>query len=91
MKKLDTDLSKNQFRTLCEYAIHYEFCYCYLCGKPIIEGQRWNLDHIKPRSKGGKTDPSNLRPTHYKCNQAKADIPLKQYRLIQQTLMENQK
>lgn len=78
--------SKKQFRKLCEYAIRYEFCYCYLCGQPITAEQKWNLDHVRCRAKGGKTVPSNLRPTHYDCNQAKADLTLWQYRQIQQLI-----
>lgn len=76
--------SKKEFKKICEYAVHYEFCYCYLCGLPIIEGQKWNLDHVKPASKGGKTVPENLRPVHYNCNQAKADLSLTQFRAIQE-------
>ena len=83
--------SKKQFRKLCEYAVRYEFCYCYLCGEPILQGQKWNLDHIKPRSKGGETTPENLRPTHYDCNSAKADLTLGQYRQIIQTINNKQK
>lgn len=83
--------SKKQFRKICEYAIQYEFCFCYLCGQPIVLGQKWNLDHIKPRSKGGKTTPANLRPTHYDCNLAKSDLSLGQYRLIQQICTQKEK
>lgn len=83
-------ISKKDFKKICEYAVHYEFCYCYLCGKPILEGQRWNLDHIKPRSKNGSSEPDNLRPTHYDCNQAKADMSLAQFRKIQE-LKDNHK
>lgn len=75
---------------MCEFAVHYQFCYCYLCGQPILEGQKWNLDHIKPRSKGGKTEADNMRPTHYDCNQAKADLTIGQYRQIRQIII-NQK
>lgn len=90
---LETDepISKRQFRKLCAYAVHYKICYCYLCGEPILEGQKWNLDHVKPRSKGGKTEADNLRPTHYECNSAKADLTLGQYRQIIQTINNKQK
>jgi 5-methylcytosine-specific restriction endonuclease McrA len=88
MKTSQEFISKKQFRKLCEYAIHYQFCYCYLCGKPILEGQHWNLDHIIPRSKKGQTTPENLRPVHYDCNTAKADLSLGQYRQIQQIILK---
>lgn len=80
--------SKKQFRKICEYAVHYGFCYCYLCGEPIVEGQKWNLDHVVARAKKGQTVPENLRPTHYECNSAKADLTLGQYRQIQQLILK---
>lgn len=88
MKRSPEFQSKKQFRKMCEYAIHYQFCYCYLCGQPITADQHWNLDHIKPRAKFGKTTPENLRPVHYDCNQAKADLSLGQYRQIQQLIIK---
>lgn len=84
-------LSKKQFKKIVEYSVHYHFCYCYLCGEPITPGQKWNLDHVYPRSKGGKTDPSNLRPTHYDCNQAKADMSLAKFRQIQRALLDEER
>lgn len=81
-------LSKKQFKEIIEYSIQYHFCYCYLCGEPILPGQKWNLDHVHPRSKGGQTKPNNLRPTHYDCNQAKADMSLMQFRQIQHALLD---
>lgn len=86
-KKLDK-ISKKQFREIVEYAVHYHFCYCYLCGEPILPGQHYNLDHVIPRSKGGPTEPHNLRPTHCNCNQAKADMLLHDFRRIQQYVLE---
>lgn len=77
-------ISKKQFRKICEYAVHYHFCYCYLCGSPILEGQRWNLDHVFPKSKGGKTEASNLRPVHYWCNSAKGNMTIEQWRQQQE-------
>jgi len=37
----------------------------------------WEIDHIKPQSKDGTDDLSNLRPLHWKNNQAKGDGNLK--------------
>mgnify|MGYP002516074397 CR=1 FL=1 len=82
------DISKKQFRKLCERAIYYGFCYCYLCGEPIVKGDKWNLDHIRPRAKGGLTVPDNLRPVHVDCNQAKKDMYLGEYRQIQQIILK---
>lgn len=85
-KQKKTSQSKRQFREMCAYAVRYGFCYCYLCGAPILGGQKWNLDHVRPASHGGQTTPDNLRPVHYDCNQAKADLSLAQFRRVQQTV-----
>lgn len=77
-------MTKREFREICEYAVQYQFCYCYLCGRPILPGQKWNLDHVHPHSKDGPTTPDNLRPTHYDCNQAKADLTLAQFKKIKE-------
>jgi diadenosine tetraphosphate (Ap4A) HIT family hydrolase len=41
-----------------------------LCGATKKE-RRLEVDHIKPRSKGGTNDPSNLQALCYQCNRAK--------------------
>jgi len=33
----------------------------------------WEVDHIKPKSKAGTEDISNLRPLHWENNRSKAD------------------
>ncbi len=76
--------TKREFKKICELAVHYDMCYCYLCGQPIRPWHRWNLDHVKPVALGGRTEVDNLRPVHYDCNQAKADLTLAQFRTIQE-------
>ena len=47
---------------------------CHLCGKPIDltlmypKAQRFSIDHLVPRSRGGTNALSNLRPAHLGCN-----------------------
>ena len=43
-------------------------CPCYRCGRPILPGQSWDADHILDRAQGGTDDPSNLWPSHSRCN-----------------------
>jgi len=54
---------------------------CYLCGGDIDRDARFpaarspSIDHVKPVSGGGSSDPTNLRATHWGCNEAKgADL-----------------
>ena len=77
-------MDKVEFKKICKYAVQYHFCYCYLCGLPIISLEDLSLDHVKPKSRKGKSTPDNLMPTHKKCNQAKADLSIKQFRMIQE-------
>lgn len=45
---------------------------CMGCGKPIATFDEATLDHIIPRSKGGRTRLSNLQLMHAKCNSDKS-------------------
>jgi 5-methylcytosine-specific restriction endonuclease McrA len=44
---------------------------CGICHKPILQKSDVSLDHILPQYRGGRDEPSNYQPTHYKCNQDK--------------------
>jgi 5-methylcytosine-specific restriction endonuclease McrA len=50
---------------------------CYLCGEPIVD--RPELDHVIPRSRGGRTSLLNLRWTHHTCNRGKHDMLLHEF------------
>jgi 5-methylcytosine-specific restriction endonuclease McrA len=47
---------------------------CWLCGNPIDytaprnHPAAFEVDHVIPKSKGGTDDPTNLRPSHSRCN-----------------------
>ena len=56
---------------------------CYLCGKPcdwsdmvegIAGGDYPSIDHVRPISKGGTHEWSNVRLAHRKCNTAKGNV-----------------
>lgn len=52
---------------------------CYLCRSAIDPSLVWphprsgTVDHVIPVSAGGSDDPSNLRATHWHCNEEKGD------------------
>jgi len=48
---------------------------CWLCGKPITNGQPWDIDHVRPRSAGGSDTLGNLRPAHASCNRGRGARP----------------
>ncbi len=53
--------------------IHADFDgICALCDE-YVELEEASRDHIKPRSKGGGNDRSNIQLTHKKCNNMKQD------------------
>lgn len=46
---------------------------CQLCGATRADGAKLEVDHIIPISKGGKTEPGNLRTLCRECNRGKGD------------------
>ena len=44
---------------------------CGICGKQIT-GDQFDVDHIVPRSAGGRDSDENLRPAHAVCNRSKS-------------------
>jgi len=46
---------------------------CQICGRSQEDGVILHIDHIKPVSKGGKTEPSKLRVLCADCNLGKGD------------------
>lgn len=46
---------------------------CAYCGNPITAGTM-TIDHIFPKSKGGRRTENNMRPSCFLCNQIKANL-----------------
>ena len=46
---------------------------CAYCHKEATATNRWEIDHILPRSRGGSDRPSNLALSCHACNQAKGN------------------
>lgn len=47
---------------------------CKYCGRSEADGVKLHIDHIKPVSKGGKTEMSNLQTLCDECNLGKSDF-----------------
>ena len=45
---------------------------CQICGSSSSDGVKLHVDHIVPVSRGGKTEPSNLRTLCDRCNLGKS-------------------
>jgi hypothetical protein len=41
---------------------------CHICGGEILDGERWQADHVRPHSAGGLHDLNNYLPAHKLCN-----------------------
>lgn len=54
-------------------------CYCYLCGKKILNCSDLSLDHILPKKLGGQGFRKNLLPTHKVCNCEKDCMTIYEY------------
>lgn len=65
-------------RRLMTDALRYEILRrdgfrCQICGATAQDGYKLHVDHIIPVSKGGRTEPSNLRTLCERCNMGKSD------------------
>lgn len=45
---------------------------CHYCGAALTDATL-TVDHVRPRSKGGKTEPGNIVPACDECNQKKGN------------------
>lgn len=48
---------------------------CILCGEPFDNMESITREHLVLHSKGGRGS-ANLAPSHFACNQVRADLPL---------------
>ena len=77
-KRMSYEDSRQYQRTLMTDALRYRILKrdnfrCTICGASSADGAKLEVDHIKPVSKGGKTEPSNLRTLCKSCNRGKRD------------------
>lgn len=55
-------------RAIRRYLLKLQRRICGICGAPIALTRDANVDHIRPKSRGGKNNIENLRATHIHCN-----------------------
>lgn len=70
--------SKDYQRALMTPSLRYDVMKrdqfrCCICGISAQEGAKLHVDHILPVSRGGKTEPNNLRTLCDRCNWGKRD------------------
>ena len=53
---------------------------CQYCGLTAKDGIKLQIDHINPKSNGGKLEPNNLTTSCEICNLGKSDVILKQHK-----------
>ena len=74
-------------KTKRDFVINRDGARCQMCGIKVItaaENEKdyfkenfCNIDHIKPRSKGGTNSVDNIRVLCRKCNSKKSDLSIK--------------
>lgn len=67
------DFSWNEPRWFFRVCLYDSSNLCAGCSKPIDSVFKATLDHIVPRSKGGRTRLANLQLMHLKCNSKKGN------------------
>ena len=72
----DEDIDPQYERSLMTDSMRYDILKrdgfrCVLCGASAKDGAKLHVDHIFPVSKGGKTEPDNLRTLCESCNRGK--------------------
>ena len=61
--------------------------FCFLCGKQIKLGDKYNADHWIPRALGGKTNEENLKPACVSCNSKKGCISPEEFELHREEIL----
>lgn len=73
------ELTREQFKKICEIHIKTQTAYCCLCGKLIKKVNDYNIEHLQPLSRQGANNSSNWRIAHKKCNSQKGALTFQEY------------
>lgn len=89
-------LGKNQVRDLWLLQMRNHNLFCSICGNPINSADSshhnpWRLtaEHRIPKSKGGKTDSTNLDPSHSICNSLKSNMMPDQWERLGLSILQS--
>src|SRR5690606_28285985 len=52
---------------------------CVWCGHAVEDGAQLALDHVRPHSKGGTNEPTNLVTACMRCNSSRGDRPVRTF------------
>ena len=74
------EITRHQFKQICEMQIETHTAYCCLCGKLIKKKNEYNIEHLQPLSRKGANDISNWRIAHKKCNSQKGALTFEEYK-----------
>lgn len=62
--------SREVRKVLAQQIAEGEYVRCVDCGRPVHEGQRWDVGHIIRPANGGTHDYENLGASHRRCNRS---------------------
>ncbi|TMB47197.1 MAG: HNH endonuclease [Deltaproteobacteria bacterium] len=69
MQKLNATARRSLRPNLRDAILAKTSARCHVCGGPL-RGE-WVADHVRPRARGGRSDPRNYLPACYTCNGAR--------------------
>lgn len=74
---------RKDFKLLYKVSHKLPPVYCYICHKPITKQKDLTIDHVQPRSRQGRDDPSNWEIAHKTpCNSHKGALNYEEYYLF---------
>lgn len=74
------EITRKQFKKICEIQIETQTAYCCLCGKLINKKTEYNIEHLQPLSRNGANNISNWRIAHKTCNSKKGALTFEEYK-----------